>query len=50
MAELMSTKLNAESHLLLDQPLLRMPYELSRRNFKTPNASSNTQPRRSPPP
>ncbi|KAL7771539.1 hypothetical protein CFE70_001486 [Pyrenophora teres f. teres 0-1] len=34
MAELMSTKLNAESHLLLDQPLLRMPYELSRRNFK----------------
>ncbi|KAI0576777.1 CTLH multi-domain protein [Pyrenophora tritici-repentis] len=34
MAELMSTKLNAESHLLLDQPLLRTPYELSRRNFK----------------
>ncbi|KAF2714986.1 hypothetical protein K504DRAFT_366478 [Pleomassaria siparia CBS 279.74] len=35
MAELTTTKLNAESHLLLDQPLLRMPYELSRRNFKT---------------
>ncbi|KAF1935802.1 protein FYV10 [Clathrospora elynae] len=34
MAELTSTKLNAESHLLLEQPLLRMPYELSRRNFK----------------
>ncbi|KAF1933758.1 protein FYV10 [Didymella exigua CBS 183.55] len=34
MAELTSTKLNAEAHLLLDQPLLRMPYELSRRNFK----------------
>ncbi|KAH7074781.1 CTLH/CRA C-terminal to lish motif domain-containing protein [Paraphoma chrysanthemicola] len=34
MAELTTTKLNAESHLLLDQPLLRMPYELSRRNFK----------------
>ncbi|KAJ4991745.1 hypothetical protein SVAN01_02860 [Stagonosporopsis vannaccii] len=34
MAELNSTKLNAETHLLLDQPLLRMPYELSRRNFK----------------
>ncbi|KAH3940558.1 protein degradation-related protein FYV10-like protein [Parastagonospora nodorum] len=34
MAELTSMKLNAESHLLLDQPLLRMPYELSRRNFK----------------
>ncbi|KAH7087738.1 CTLH/CRA C-terminal to lish motif domain-containing protein [Paraphoma chrysanthemicola] len=32
MAELTTTKLNAESHLLL--PLLRMPYELSRRNFK----------------
>ncbi|MCJ1256648.1 GID complex subunit containing RING finger motif [Lignoscripta atroalba] len=34
-AELTTTKLNAESHLLLDQPLLRLPYELSRRNFKT---------------
>ncbi|KAF2128662.1 protein FYV10 [Dothidotthia symphoricarpi CBS 119687] len=34
MAELTITKLNAESHLLLEQPLLRMPYELSRRNFK----------------
>ncbi|OCK78841.1 macrophage erythroblast attacher [Lepidopterella palustris CBS 459.81] len=34
MAELTTTKLNAESHLLLDQPLLRMPYELSRKNFK----------------
>ncbi|CAI6334035.1 unnamed protein product [Periconia digitata] len=35
MAELTTTKLNAESHLILDQPLLRMPYELSRRNQKT---------------
>ncbi|KAK7531347.1 negative regulation of gluconeogenesis [Phyllosticta citribraziliensis] len=35
MAELTSTKLNAEQHLLLDQPLLRMPYELARKNFKT---------------
>lgn len=34
MAELTTTKLNAESHLLLDQPLLRMPHELSRRNQK----------------
>ncbi|KAF2730375.1 protein FYV10 [Polyplosphaeria fusca] len=34
MAELTTTKLNAESHLLLDQPLLRLPYELSRRTFK----------------
>ncbi|KAK5010978.1 GID complex subunit containing RING finger motif, partial [Cryomyces antarcticus] len=30
-----TTKLNAESHLLLDQPLLRLPYELARKNFKT---------------
>ncbi|KAL2003888.1 hypothetical protein VTN02DRAFT_1737 [Thermoascus thermophilus] len=34
-AELTSTKLNAESHLLLDQPLLRLPHELARRNFKS---------------
>jgi len=34
MAELASSRLNVESYLLLDQPLLRMPYELSRRNFK----------------
>ncbi|KAJ5179613.1 hypothetical protein N7492_002823 [Penicillium capsulatum] len=33
--ELTSTKLNAESHLILDQPLLRLPHELARRNFKT---------------
>ncbi|KAI4121464.1 MAG: hypothetical protein LQ347_006853 [Umbilicaria vellea] len=35
MAELTTTKLNAESHLLLDQPLLRLPHELARKNFKT---------------
>ncbi|KAF2259594.1 protein FYV10 [Lojkania enalia] len=34
MAEITTPKLNAESHLLLDQPLLRLPYELSRRTFK----------------
>ncbi|KAK2765915.1 GID complex subunit containing RING finger motif [Arachnomyces sp. PD_36] len=34
-AELTSTQLNAESHLLLDQPLLRLPHELARRNFKS---------------
>lgn len=34
MAELNFTKLNPESHLLLDQPLLRLPVELSRKNFK----------------
>ncbi|MCJ1225387.1 GID complex subunit containing RING finger motif [Toensbergia leucococca] len=35
MAEFTTTKLNAESHLLLDQPLLRLPHELARKNFKT---------------
>ena len=49
-AELTSTKLNAENHILLvcypphecahltlhqDQPLLRLPHELTRRNFKS---------------
>ncbi|KAJ9643098.1 GID complex subunit containing RING finger motif [Coniosporium apollinis] len=34
MAEPTTTKLNPETHLLLDQPLLRMPYELSRKNYK----------------
>ncbi|KAJ5293347.1 uncharacterized protein N7443_009300 [Penicillium atrosanguineum] len=34
-AELISIKLNPESHLILDQPLLRLPHELARRNFKT---------------
>ncbi|PYH94966.1 protein fyv10 [Aspergillus ellipticus CBS 707.79] len=34
-AELTSTRLNAENHLLLDQPLLRLPHELARRNFKS---------------
>ncbi|KAK2797995.1 GID complex subunit containing RING finger motif [Emmonsiellopsis sp. PD_5] len=33
--ELTSTKLNPDSHLLLDQPLLRLPHELARRNFKS---------------
>ncbi|KAI2788311.1 Protein fyv10 [Penicillium oxalicum] len=33
-AELTSIKLNPESHLILDQPLLRLPHELARRNFK----------------
>ncbi|EEP79179.1 conserved hypothetical protein [Uncinocarpus reesii 1704] len=34
-AELTSIKLNPDNHLLLDQPLLRVPYELARRNFKS---------------
>ncbi|KAL3489449.1 protein fyv10 [Aspergillus germanicus] len=34
-AELTSTKLNAENQLLLDQPLLRLPHELARRNLKS---------------
>ncbi|KAL2823974.1 CTLH/CRA C-terminal to lish motif domain-containing protein [Aspergillus cavernicola] len=34
-AEFTSTKLNADNHLLLDQPLLRLPQELARRNLKS---------------
>ncbi|KAJ5693358.1 hypothetical protein N7462_002781 [Penicillium macrosclerotiorum] len=33
--ELTSIKLNPESHIILDQPLLRLPQELARRNFKS---------------
>ncbi|KAF2273771.1 uncharacterized protein EI97DRAFT_382770 [Westerdykella ornata] len=35
MAKLDSLELNAEAHLLLDQPLLRLPYAQSRQTFKT---------------
>ncbi|KAJ5722887.1 hypothetical protein N7488_000922 [Penicillium malachiteum] len=34
-AELASVQLNPESHYILEQPLLRLPQELARRNFKT---------------
>ncbi|KAF2404744.1 hypothetical protein EJ06DRAFT_526815 [Trichodelitschia bisporula] len=34
MAEYESTKLNPDAHLLLDQPLLRLPYELTKKNFR----------------
>ncbi|CEL04318.1 Putative Protein fyv10 [Aspergillus calidoustus] len=34
-AEFTSTKLNAENQLLLDQPLLKLPHELARRNLKS---------------
>ncbi|KAJ5728015.1 hypothetical protein N7493_004345 [Penicillium malachiteum] len=34
-AELTSVQLNPESHYILEQPLLRLPQELARRNFKT---------------
>ncbi|OAL35599.1 hypothetical protein AYO20_05218 [Fonsecaea nubica] len=33
-ADLSATKLNPESHILLDQPLLRLPHELVKRNFR----------------
>ncbi|KAL1957106.1 hypothetical protein VTO42DRAFT_6364 [Malbranchea cinnamomea] len=33
--DLTSIKLNPDGHLLLDQPLLRVPHELARRNFKS---------------
>lgn len=39
MAELTTTKLNADNHLLLDQPLLRLPHELLRKNFKSAQRS-----------
>lgn len=35
MAELTSIKLDPEAHLLLDQPLLRLPNELLRKNLKS---------------
>ncbi|KAF2169874.1 hypothetical protein M409DRAFT_64856 [Zasmidium cellare ATCC 36951] len=35
MAELTTTKLDPDNHLLLDQPLLRLPNELLRKNLKT---------------
>jgi macrophage erythroblast attacher len=35
MAELAITKLDPDSQLLLDQPLLRLPYELLRKNLKS---------------
>lgn len=35
MAELTLTKLDPDSHLLLDQPLLRLPHELLKKNLKS---------------
>ncbi|TAQ84054.1 hypothetical protein B7494_g7624 [Chlorociboria aeruginascens] len=35
MADHITSKLVPESHLILDQPLLRLPYELLRKNFKS---------------
>ncbi|ESZ90781.1 negative regulation of gluconeogenesis [Sclerotinia borealis F-4128] len=34
MADLITTKLNPDTHIILDQPLLRLPLELLRKNFK----------------
>ncbi|KAI9746619.1 MAG: GID complex subunit containing RING finger motif [Claussenomyces sp. TS43310] len=39
MAEHITSKLNPDTHLLLDQPLLRLPYELLRKNFKVAQLS-----------
>ncbi|RDI82502.1 putative UTP--glucose-1-phosphate uridylyltransferase [Venturia inaequalis] len=39
MAELVTPKLDHETHLLLDQPLLRLPYEFSRTTFKSAQQS-----------
>ncbi|KAK1835180.1 CTLH/CRA C-terminal to lish motif domain-containing protein [Podospora conica] len=35
MASLEASKINHENHLLLDQPLVRLPYELLRKNFRS---------------
>ncbi|CAL3964561.1 hypothetical protein PZA11_002449 [Diplocarpon coronariae] len=35
MADHITSKINPETHLILDQPLLRLPFELLRKNFKT---------------
>lgn len=35
MADHEASKINHDNHLLLDQPLLRLPYELLRKNFRT---------------
>ncbi|KAH6681588.1 macrophage erythroblast attacher protein-like protein [Halenospora varia] len=34
MADHITSKLNPDNHLILDQPLLRLPFELLRKNFK----------------
>ncbi|KAK5652516.1 hypothetical protein OQA88_10422 [Cercophora sp. LCS_1] len=35
MADLEASKINHDTHLLLDQPLLRLPHELLRKNFRS---------------
>ncbi|PBP25241.1 negative regulation of gluconeogenesis [Diplocarpon rosae] len=35
MADHITSKINPDTHLILDQPLLRLPFELLRKNFKT---------------
>ncbi|KAK3379809.1 CTLH/CRA C-terminal to lish motif domain-containing protein [Lasiosphaeria ovina] len=35
MADQEASKINLDNHLLLDQPLLRLPYELLRKNFRS---------------
>ncbi|EKD20284.1 uncharacterized protein L3040_007293 [Drepanopeziza brunnea f. sp. 'multigermtubi'] len=39
MADHITSKLNPETHLILDQPLLRLPFELLRKNFKSAHRS-----------
>lgn len=38
MAELTTTKLNADAHLMLDQPLVRLPHEFARKNLRASRA------------
>ncbi|KAK3375095.1 CTLH/CRA C-terminal to lish motif domain-containing protein [Podospora didyma] len=39
MADHEASKINHDNHLLLDQPLLRLPYELLRKNFRSAHYS-----------
>jgi len=39
MGDNIAPKLNPDTHLILDQPLLRLPYELLRKNFKVAQLS-----------
>lgn len=38
MAEFTTTKLNADAHLILDQPLVRLPHEFARKNLRSSRA------------
>lgn len=43
MADHEASKINHDNHLLLDQPLLRLPYELLRKNFRSAHFTSEKE-------